>query len=121
MRAGYLVRVLPDCEVQHEPKPSIRKPHGYYFMNRNSFLVQSKLHGLRGWLKSFVTVGHRMLRDVRRFGPDNIAQAEAGLLGWWDGIWMRTGGYDPKRRAPRWLAWPMLRFPGVFLKIFEWI
>lgn len=119
IRAGFRNRVTFGTEVFHHSKPSIREPHGYYYMNRNAILLWAKFGGKRGKLRATADVALRAFRDLERFGNEHPRQAQAALAGLWDGLLGRTGEFQPNRRMPKAIEWPVRAKPRLFRNLIE--
>ncbi len=104
LRAGFGNAVVLDAIVRHEHPPHPRKPHYYYYTQRNSSLMWRKY--TTGWtflklMRWNLHLAHKQLGML----VGHPEAATALKLGIWHGLLRRGGAYDRDQRLSRPARW----------------
>lgn len=102
--AGFRnITVFDACVYHVKPSHTVpaldehRKPHFYYYITRNEFLLWRKHVSLRVRLRASMWSIARAVNKINRLQGNDLA-CDACLLGIWHGLTNRTGPYISSRR-----------------------
>ena len=99
LEAGFENAVVFDAVIWHEHPPHPRKPHYYYYTQRNSSLMWRKYTNLLTFLK-LMRWNLRLAKSQLAMLADKPDARSAMKLGIWDGWLNRGGEYRRNRRLP---------------------
>ncbi len=99
LAAGYRNLVVIDAAIRHEAAPVVRKPHYYYYTQRNATLMWRKFVKPLKLLRMMRWNLHLARRQLDQF-RDDPALSDSLILGIWHGWTGHGGGYRSGRRAP---------------------
>jgi GT2 family glycosyltransferase len=111
LASGYRNLVVIDAAIRHEVAPAVRKPHYYYYTQRNMTLMWRKFVGPLQLLRMIRWNLHLARRQLDRFKGDP-ALSDSLILGIWHGWTGRGGCYQSGGQAPapaRWLIQLLLQ------------
>lgn len=104
LAAGYRNLVVIDAAIRHEVAPPVRKPHYYYYTQRNATLMWRKFVKPLKLLRMIRWNLHLARRQLDKF-RDDPALSDSLILGIWHGWTGRGGCYQSGRQAPAPARW----------------
>lgn len=109
--AGFRNFTVFDACVHHAKPPrtdprfeAVRKPHFYYYMTRNEFLIWRKHVIPKSRLRASMWSIRRAMNKIERFRETSEVR-DACLLGIWDGLNRKVGPYLASRRIRQPWSW----------------